>query len=240
MIGEEDDPAAIERSLQETRARLDEHLGELEEKLSPAQIANDALAYLRTDGASFTADLAERMRDNPLPTLLVGVGIVWLMAGRRPAGEAEQRRIEERRAAWSARADHQKRNGKMTGFRKSDIKDLATNPLALGAAAAVAGLVAGALIPTLDSERQALGTAARKTRRAGADLAQDLVDRGGEALKEAIAATKDIAEDHGLTADRPVGELVSDIRSGQIVEDVKQVALESVDAAKSSAQAHLG
>jgi ElaB/YqjD/DUF883 family membrane-anchored ribosome-binding protein len=112
------------------------------------------------------------------------------------------------------------------------------NPFALGAIAAVVGIVAGSLIPTLDEEESALGSVATKVRTAGRDLAQDVVDRGGRIANETLDAVKSSAEAHGLTSDKPVGELVGDLKSGDLAENIKQVAQETVQAGKDSAQTH--
>ena len=87
------DPAAIERDLEQTRSRLDHRLEELQSRLSPGQVIDEAMAYFRTSqGADFGRNLAESVRDNPLPAALVGIGIVWLMAsGRRTEPRAAPR-----------------------------------------------------------------------------------------------------------------------------------------------------
>jgi hypothetical protein len=75
------DPAVIERELSETRARLDAHLDELTSRLSPGQLVDQGLDYLRHgQGAQFARNLGRELRDNPLPVALTGLGIVWLMA----------------------------------------------------------------------------------------------------------------------------------------------------------------
>jgi len=75
------DPTTIERALAETRARLDSHLDELTSRLSPGQLLDDGLDYLRRgQGAQFVRNLGCQLRDNPLPVALVGIGLVWLMA----------------------------------------------------------------------------------------------------------------------------------------------------------------
>jgi hypothetical protein len=50
---------------------------------------------------------------------------------------------------------------------------ITSNPVALGAIAAIGGLVAGSLLPTTDREEDALGATASKLRTSGRDLAQN-------------------------------------------------------------------
>ncbi len=74
----------IERDLARTRARMDGRLDELQDHLTPKQMVNDAFAYFRGgDGADFTTDLVTRVKANPLPVALAGIGIAWLMASSR-------------------------------------------------------------------------------------------------------------------------------------------------------------
>ena len=86
------------------------------------------------------------------------------------------------------------------------------------------------LLPVSDEEQHALASTATKLRTAGRDLAQDVVDRGGHFASDTLNAIKGSAEAHGLYGDRPVGELLG---------NVKQVAQETLQAGKDSAQTHL-
>ena len=313
--------AAIERDLAETRARMDHRLDELQDRLSPTQMLNDAFAYFKGgDGADFTQGLVAKLKAHPLPAALAGVGIAWLMASSsKPeapmararesdlavrlrdaeAGvvrwqdehpEAHASRLDEARgkvlgltpdasdtaqsygqkikeamasAAQSVRekahdltagatdaADDlgsraqragnavQEGIGNMAQSTRGALASVSGNPFALGAIAAVVGIVAGSLIPTSDEEERALGATANRLRTAGRDLAQDVVDRGGRVATEALGAVKDSAQAHGLTTDKPIGEVVADLKSGSLVDSVKQVASEAVDAGKQSAQTH--
>lgn len=73
------DPAAIEHDLQATRARLGANLDELTRRLSPGQLLDEGLAYVRTSqGSAFVHNLGAQVRDNPLPVVLAGLSIGWL------------------------------------------------------------------------------------------------------------------------------------------------------------------
>ena len=119
------------------------------------------------------------------------------------------------------------------------ISKVTGNPLALGAAAAMVGVVVGALFPTLRREEEALGSVATKLRTAGRDLAQDVVDRGGHVVEDAIGAAKGSADAHGLSAAKPIGEVFADVKSGALAHDVREVAQETLHAGRDSAQTHL-
>ncbi len=128
--------------------------------------------------------------------------------------------------------------GNMAQSTREALASVTGNPFALGAVAAIVGIVAGSLIPTSDEEQHALGGTADRLRSAGRNLAQDVVDRGGRVANEALGAVKDSAQAHGLTTDKPIGDVVADLKSGSLADSVKQVASEAVDAGKQSAQKH--
>lgn len=82
-------PAEIEEEIARTRAEMDETLAALERKLSPGELVDKALGYMGGP-KEFYSNLGETVRDYPVPTTLVGVGLAWLMAassGRLPARE---------------------------------------------------------------------------------------------------------------------------------------------------------
>ena len=316
------DTDRIEADLARIRARMDSRLDQLQDHLTPKQMVNDAFAYFRGgDGADFTNDLVVRLKANPLPVALVGVGVAWLMASNQASNSAPQaaaaddldarirfaegqvvRANDEDEDAYSARlhdargkvlgvareasdtvasyaqrlkdalsagrdrarrtsheltrkagdaydrlsdtaaksgSAFQKGTQSMAGSARDTLSSLASNPFALGAIAAVVGAVAGSLLPTLEQEEAALGTTATKLRTAGRDLAQDVVDRGGRVANETLDAVKDSASAHGLTSDKPVGDVVADLKSGDLLGQVKEVAQDTLKAGQDSANKHL-
>jgi ElaB/YqjD/DUF883 family membrane-anchored ribosome-binding protein len=312
----------IERDLARTRARMDRRLDELGDHLTPKQMLNDAFAYFKGgNGADFTQDVIGKVKANPLPVVLTGIGIAWLMASsNRPAssisttarqpdiaarlrdaeagivqgpdehGDEHASRLDEARGkvlgitkgasdtasdyaqriklavvsatqsaretrhdlsahastAASSMSGQAQRSGQaitqgmgnMARSTRDTFASVTANPFALGAIAAVAGLVAGALIPATEQEERALGETATRLRTAGRDLAQDVVDRGGQVASEALGAVKESAQAHGLTTDKPIGDVAAELKSGALVDAVKDVASETLDAGKASAQTH--
>ena len=83
------DPGRIERDLDATRSRLGSHLSELQDRLSPGQVLDDAMKYFRgSEGADFGRNLLDSVRANPLPAALTGIGLAWLMASGPRTGTA--------------------------------------------------------------------------------------------------------------------------------------------------------
>jgi ElaB/YqjD/DUF883 family membrane-anchored ribosome-binding protein len=87
MSGSATDPgnrssAEIERDVERTRARLSGTLDELRDRAQPGQLFEQVLDYAKqSGGADMARNLGQQMRDNPLPLLLIGAGIGWLMMG---------------------------------------------------------------------------------------------------------------------------------------------------------------
>jgi len=256
--------ARIEGDLARTRERMAGRLDELQQHLVPRQMLNDALVRLRGGrGADFTDDLVSRVKANPLPAGIAGVAVAWLMASKRALPTSNRARPPiaiSTRPAGSGIAEEVRdltlrtsvtvtvtggATSPSTGTRpmanptRSKISSVTGNPFALGAAAALVGIIAGALIPTLRKEEEALGSVATKLRVAGRDLAQDVVDRGGHVVEDTLGAVKGSADAHGLSSAKPIGEVFADVKSGALVEDVKHVAQEALQAGRDSAQTHL-
>jgi hypothetical protein len=70
----------IERDLSGTRARLGATADALRRKLVPGAMADRAVSYAKgTGGAEFGRNLAGTVRGTPVPVVLLGVGLAWLM-----------------------------------------------------------------------------------------------------------------------------------------------------------------
>lgn len=74
-------PENIEADIERTRAELNDTLSALQSRLSPGQLFDQALRYLRQSGGgdSFVHNLTDTVKHNPMPTALIGVGLAWLM-----------------------------------------------------------------------------------------------------------------------------------------------------------------
>jgi uncharacterized protein DUF3618 len=74
----------IEREVEATRASVEETVEALKEKMTLGQMVDEAAGYFRTGGGpQIFSNLGHQVRENPLPLALVGLGLVWLMSGRR-------------------------------------------------------------------------------------------------------------------------------------------------------------
>lgn len=70
----------LEREARRSRERLAVTLEQLRGRLTPGQVLDQTMDYMR-DGpaAAFVRNLGREVRENPLPLVLIGIGIAWLM-----------------------------------------------------------------------------------------------------------------------------------------------------------------
>lgn len=83
-------PDQILAEIDRTRGEMDRTLSEIEHRLTPGQLVDQGIDYLRHSGANeFVQNLGGTAKQNPLPIALAAIGIGWLMAlGRQPAQQS--------------------------------------------------------------------------------------------------------------------------------------------------------
>jgi hypothetical protein len=74
--------AELEREVEAQRNRVEARIGEIKERLSPGQLIDEALAYTKDGGSHFASNLGQTISANPLPAVMLGVSLVWLMSGQ--------------------------------------------------------------------------------------------------------------------------------------------------------------
>jgi hypothetical protein len=79
--------AQIEREIEQDRRRIEDKIGAIQDKLSPGQLVDEALAYAKGHGGTeFASNLKSSAVANPIPVALIGIGLAWLMS--KPAVSA--------------------------------------------------------------------------------------------------------------------------------------------------------
>ncbi|WP_291295418.1 DUF3618 domain-containing protein [Elioraea sp.] len=81
----------IEHEVEQTRASVSGTVDALRVKLQPGQIVDDVVDRISdyakgSGGADFARNLGASVRDNPLPVLLIGAGIGWLLLSKHASG----------------------------------------------------------------------------------------------------------------------------------------------------------
>jgi ferritin-like metal-binding protein YciE len=79
----------LEREAGRTRAQLSETLEELRARMTPGQVIDQLIDYAREGpAAEFRRNLAREVRENPLPLVLIGIGVAWLIAASSRSSRA--------------------------------------------------------------------------------------------------------------------------------------------------------
>lgn len=78
--------AELEREVDQQRHRLEQTITEIQSRLSPGQLMDQALSYTKNGGGKFASNLGHSVTANPLPATLLGVSLAWLMMGNRKGG----------------------------------------------------------------------------------------------------------------------------------------------------------
>ena len=83
-------PEEIQAQIARTRGDMDATLSAIEQRLTPGQLMDQGLDYLRNSGGrEFVSNLGGSLKNNPIPVALMGIGMAWLMAtGNRKPGYA--------------------------------------------------------------------------------------------------------------------------------------------------------
>jgi len=76
----------LERDAQNRRERVGETLNELENRLSPDRWVDNAVGLFKEHGGEISDGLQRSVKRNPLPVILTGIGIAWMMLGQRDDG----------------------------------------------------------------------------------------------------------------------------------------------------------
>jgi ElaB/YqjD/DUF883 family membrane-anchored ribosome-binding protein len=217
-----EDTARIRSEIVRTREDMSETIDAIQERLSPRTLASQAKESVKeatvgrvkqaarsvTDSASNIAestketavDVAESVRQNPWPALLIGAGAAWWLIDRSrqsaydrrsavvdyehddgTTGHYEARGVQPS-AAYGYGDAYDTRYTTRSGWNgASQIQRLLRrNPLAIGAVAATLGIAVGLAIPETERENKLMG----ETRDALADrakgAAQDVVEKAKE------------------------------------------------------------
>lgn len=71
-------PEALEREIDAKRASISNLVDSLESRFTPGQLFDQALTYTKGNGGEFFQNLGTTLKNNPVPTVLTGVGLAWL------------------------------------------------------------------------------------------------------------------------------------------------------------------
>jgi ElaB/YqjD/DUF883 family membrane-anchored ribosome-binding protein len=207
-------PEQILTEIHRTRDELEKTLIAIEHRLTPGQLVDHGIDYLRHSGANeFVQNLGGAAKQNPLPVALVGIGLAWLMAlGRQPARRDDSSTLTSdlrdnavgamQSASETLSSTRERISGTVSAMREraSDVTDTARQqwerardsldylvheqPLALGAIGLAIGAVLGAAAPRTRVEEQMMGQASRNLGEKARQMGSEQLDKAEQAVKE--------------------------------------------------------
>jgi ElaB/YqjD/DUF883 family membrane-anchored ribosome-binding protein len=224
-----EDTARIRSEIARTREDMSETIDAIQERLSPRNLASQAKESVKeatvgrvkqaartvSDSASNIAettkdtavDVAESVRHNPWPALLIGAGAAWWVIDRSrqsgydrrttvidyehddgTSGIYEARGVDATAAygyGYGETYDTRYANRRTGWNGASQFKRLLQqNPLAVGAVAATLGIAVGLAIPETERENRLMG-----------ETRDTLADRAKDAAQGAVEKAKQVAGD---------------------------------------------
>jgi hypothetical protein len=76
----ESQSARLEREIEDARSQLSETLEELRGRMTPGRVVDQVIDYTRDSPAGdFFRNLGREVRENPLPLVVIGIGMAWLL-----------------------------------------------------------------------------------------------------------------------------------------------------------------
>lgn len=223
-------PEEIERDIERTRSRMAGTLDDLQRKLSPGQMVDEALGYLDEKAGRIGSEVMGTLRDNPVPATMVGVGLAWLFLSGRGNGASrpERSRYSSRYSSrsrygavdYGAPAAYERGGGHAPEHSLGE-KAFTERRLGMDRRTATGG-------PTwAGADRR--GSERRAGRRAG----QGMGARMGESLSEAGQAMGEAAD----AAKRKASEAASDVsrKAGRVLGEAREKASEWTEEAREKA-----
>lgn len=248
----------LEHETESTRTRVAELLDELRGRVSPGELVDQVVDAVG-DGAAgdFVRTLGQQIRDNPLPCVLIGTGLAWLIAADyRSHGDAADGLSNGTENAMDHTMYRARDMAASAGEQAADAAQSAASAMSSGfrrAGDAASGLsaraqsMAGAATDTVygaaRSARDAGRSASDMSRRAGSSLTQllreqPLITAGlglalGALLGAALPSTEAESRMIGETSDAVKARAREAMDEG--IERAKTVAERTYDAAKQEA-----
>ena len=185
-------PDEILAEIDRTRGEMDRTLSAIEQRLTPGQLVDQGLDYLRHSGANeFVQNLGGTAKQNPLPVAVTAIGLAWLMAlGRQPAQQnygsstsaaGLREGLASAKESLSGGADTARQQWERA---RGGIDYLVNEqPFALGAIGLAIGAILGAAAPRTRAEEQLMGGAAR-------NMTEKAKELGSEQLAKAAGTSQ--------------------------------------------------
>lgn len=259
----------IENDIRRTRCEMDETLDALGEKLHPRHLLDDVIDYFRGPRSSsgdgtgarlrdeaihtagrFTRNLFHQIRENPIPSLLIGAGLVWLVNDQDeefndgPRGRRRTRYVPNQEPVMYSGSYVDARTGEpydpsygeeWRGRQHGDWSDTArhagarTREMASGAAESAREMAsqAGSAVSS------AASTVGDMASRAGGTIS-DAASRAGHAMSDMASTTRETTGEWVHQAREGAAHLGHRVQSGTVRmgRQVRQQVRDTVDSSR--------
>ena len=195
--GSSRDPEQLEQAADRIRADLDRTLDALERKLSPSQLLDRSLAYLREHGGDLAYALGDSVRRNPVPIILTVAGLGWLIVATTRRRETIDVTVGDEYPGAGADfdgddlpldsdADSPRARARQAGYRV--VSSIEERPLLFGGLALAIGALLGAVIPSTKYEDRVVG----ELRDRAVERAKQIGERQYQNLRSRLETHRDL------------------------------------------------
>jgi ElaB/YqjD/DUF883 family membrane-anchored ribosome-binding protein len=177
------EPQVIEREIDATRADMRATLEALERRFSVDRLMELTLGRVRERGGEFAGNLTEAAAQNPLPLLLVSIGVGWLMLANRSSSRQQYTGSESTSGTYGERMGS-------VGGRASGAVDKARG--AVDKARGAVDSTRETLKHAADSSREALRHATQSSRQT-LEHTRETLGHTAESLRSAASTARERA-----------------------------------------------
>ena len=214
--GKHENPAEIQRDIERTQSEIASTLDEIQKRVRPSALIEDLRGYFMgyMGGTNeFMGNLGRTVRENPVPVVLTGIGLLWLGLGERRSHESRGSSIDTEAAKGRVKgmaqgAKHRasdaahsvkdagryaKEQASTLSHRARDASHRASSgvqeqytehPLVMGALAFAVGALFGSVAPTTRAEEEALSGVSERISVKARQLAREQMQRAEDFAKE--------------------------------------------------------
>lgn len=219
-------PDVIESQIDAKRADISRTLSQLEQRFSPNQVVD----YVKDNGGEIADNLGRSFKRNPVPFVITGIGLAWLMSSTRDSGSNEDADYRRYRslyygdnpkdrfdddygydAAYAPAYDAEYSSNRAGGV--TDTTPYAAAPSGTAYASGSAGSYASGSSAATSGSSKDDGPSLLDKARAKASEIGDEIGEGVDSLKEKAGALRDDASDRMGQARRSSSEHYERMRS---------------------------
>ena len=200
--------AQIEREVEGTRARLAQNLEALRESVSPGNLMDQAVDYVRTSGGpEFAQSLGRAVRENPLPVALIGAGLGWLLlSGGRSSTSSASSSTSQTRPSSATVSYRTVTEGGVTRVIEAGRSDSSATSYSMTSSSTGGPSMTERAGAAASGMAERVGDAAGQAYQSAADAAGSVVQRVSDAASSVARGASDLGQDLRHQASRTGGQ----------------------------------